>query len=47
MISEFNFFSEFNFLLKNKMLSFNDQITLAQKVKVKRPFYIVIKQRFF
>lgn len=36
-----------NFLLKNKMLSFNDQITLAQKVKVKRPFYIVLKQRFF
>jgi hypothetical protein len=34
------------FFLKNKLLHINEQIHLAQKVKIKRPLYIILKQRF-
>lgn len=34
------------FFKKNKFLDFNQLIRLAQSVKIRRPFYIVIKQRF-
>lgn len=36
-----------NFFIENKLLSFYDQVSLAQKVKIKRPFHVVLKQRFF
>jgi heptosyltransferase III len=35
-----------NFLRENKALSTKEQVFLAQKVKMKRPFYVVLKQRF-
>ena len=35
-----------NFFEEKKMLSVDEQIRLAQKVKIKRPFFIVMKQRF-
>jgi len=35
------------FFQENKMLSIKDQVFLAQKLKIKRPFFILIKQRFF
>jgi hypothetical protein len=34
------------FFKSNKLLNIDEQVLLAQKVKIKRPFFIVIKQRF-
>jgi len=36
-----------NFFQKNKLLSIDEQVSLAQKVKIKRPFFVIVKQRFF
>lgn len=35
-----------NFFKENRALSINQQITLAQKVKIKRSFFTILKQRF-
>ena len=35
-----------NFFKKNQSLTFEEKINLAQKVKLRRPFFIVLKQRF-
>lgn len=35
-----------NFFKKNSSFSINEQIQLAQKIKIKRPIFTVIKQRF-
>jgi heptosyltransferase III len=35
-----------NFINKNKSLDFNKKVLLAQDVKIKRSFYIILKQRF-
>ena len=34
------------FFKENKQLNIDDQIILAQNVKIKRPIYIILKQRF-
>jgi hypothetical protein len=36
-----------NFFYESSSLSINQQILLAQKVKLKRSFYTILKQRFF
>ena len=36
----------FKFFQENKLLSFEKQVFLAQKTKLKRPLFIVLKQRF-
>ena len=36
-----------NFFLKNQNLTIERQIFLAQFVKIKRPFWVIFKQRFF
>jgi len=35
-----------NFISLNRMLPINEQVILSQKVKIKRPLFIFIKQRF-
>ena len=35
-----------NFFIESKLLDLNDQIYLAQKIKIKRPLFIILKQRF-
>jgi hypothetical protein len=34
-----------NFFKKNKLLHLNEKIQLAQNVKIKRPLYVILKQR--
>jgi heptosyltransferase-3 len=35
-----------SFFNKNKLLNIEDQIRLAQDIKIKRPFLVILKQRF-
>ena len=35
-----------NFFKENKMFHIDEQVSLAQNVRIKRPLYIVLKQRF-
>ena len=34
------------FFKKNKLLSIEEQVYLAQKIKIKRPLFVILKQRF-
>ncbi len=34
------------FLNENKLTSINEKVRLAQNIKIKRPFFIILKQRF-
>jgi hypothetical protein len=35
-----------HFFKQNKLLHVNEQVRLAQNVKIKRPLFVILKQRF-